>query len=422
MESSLNLNHPDTCDSGNGSWCQFAGLGISKSIFSARVINSWVIEPSSQNPLEEIQSVLDSFNESGKDSETESGWLILLGYELGRAIECKAQNQSDQSRLSALNQPDFPLAVIQRWESSFDGSAAPCEYANKEFSIGSIHSSMGKEKYIESVERVQSYIRAGDIYQANISHQLSGTFSGSARACFEELVGSAQPRAGAMMEFAYLGVQHAVLSISPEIFLEYDPSTNMICSEPMKGTRSLHADEEELRDSIKDRAELDMITDLMRNDLGRVCELGSVRVADNRRIESHRSGVLQAVARVEGQLRKQVDISEIIRGTFPPGSITGTPKVRAMQVIDELEEIPRNPYCGSLLVLDDAGRLKSSVLIRTAHIWGEIDTDASGLIQNGQFIYPVGAGIVADSNPQEEWEETLLKAAVLQDALKLEFD
>ena len=190
----------------------------------------------------------------------------------------------------------------------------------------------------------------------------------------------------------------------------------------MKGTRPGGGDHAELRDSVKDRAELDMITDLMRNDLGRICTLGSVRVKDPRSIESHQSGVIQASSRIEGQLRSGVGLGEIIRAVFPPGSVTGAPKVRAMQIIDELEHQPRSPYCGSMLLLDDAGAMHASVLIRTTHIWGGIDPEVSDGILNGRFSYPVGAGVVADSDSAEEWAETLVKAAILDKALGIDLD
>jgi anthranilate/para-aminobenzoate synthase component I len=173
----------------------------------------------------------------------------------------------------------------------------------------------------------------------------------------------------------------------------------------MKGTRPAHADPDELRDSPKDRAELNMIVDLMRNDLGRVCEFGSLRVTDPRTIERHGSGVLQATATIQGRLRESSDLSDVLTACFPPGSVTGAPKVRAMQIIDEIEARDRGAYCGSVLVLDDSGAFVSSVGIRTAHI------------ANGVLSYSAGAGIVADSVPEDEWAETLTKAEILATAL-----
>ncbi|MGV6813457.1 MAG: anthranilate synthase component I family protein, partial [Phycisphaerales bacterium] len=282
------------------------------------------------------------------------------------------------------------------------------------FTLGSFASLMGKEPYIAAVERTQAYIRAGDIYQANITHPLAATFSGDAYGLFSVLTQATAPRMGAMMAFEYQGRRHAILSISPEVFIECDFTTRTIRTEPMKGTRPLGSSIAELRDAPKDQAELNMITDLMRNDLGRFCVPGSVRVTNPRKIEPHRSGVLQATSIIEGRLNPGLGLAEIIRATFPPGSVTGAPKVRAMQIINELEPYARGPYCGSLLMLNDAGQLTSSVTIRTAHIWGEPCPENPTGILDGRCVYPVGAGIVADSVPAEEWEETLLKAKALE--------
>lgn len=340
----------------------------------------------------------------------------MLSYELGRVIEPKAQRSKNETS-------SFPLAVVQRWEACEAKSVAQAG----EYAIGPAKSSMGKDRYIAAVERTQAYIATGDIYQANIAHHLCASFSGSASACFADLAGFAQPKLGSMMAFDYLGARHAICSISPELFIECDLESRLIRTEPMKGTRPIDGDADELRDSIKDRAELDMIIDLMRNDLGRVCRLGSVKVVEPRKIEAHKSGVLQASATIEGRLADGVGFGEIIRAAFPPGSVTGAPKVRAMQIIDELEADeqryqPRDAYCGAMVVMDDQGMIKASVSIRTAHIWGVIDPNNPDSILNGQFVYPVGAGIVADSDPQEEWEETLIKAEVLRSALGIEFE
>ncbi len=379
-----------------------------------RVLSTYIVDAQDPDPIASIEQRVGSVAAcSGHENSGSSGWTVLLGYELGRSIESRAQYDQHAGRDESHS---FPLAVIQRWELvSKDDHKQQSD--SDAFEIGSLTSSMGRTGYIAAVEAVQEYIRAGDIYQANIAHHLIGSFSGSPNACFDSLVQDAEPRLGSMMVFDYHGVRHAVLSVSPELFFEYDSSSRLIVTEPMKGTRPSGSDPIELRDSIKDRAELDMITDLMRNDLGRVCELGSVRVVDPRVIESHKSGVLQASSKIQGRLRAGMGLGEILRATFPPGSITGAPKVRAMQIIDELERRPRDSYCGSMLSITDDGSIRGSVLIRTAHIRGKACAGSSDCIDQGEFVYPVGAGIVADSDPQAEWEETLVKAAVLRNAL-----
>ncbi len=393
---------------------ELAGLGMTSQPTSARVVRTWVIEATDPDPVGTIEHLIEAFPRQSQSARA-AGWLVMLSYELGRVIEPKAQGLGASPTEPGVSRA-FPLAVVQRWEA--------CSHPNSgqtgSYRIGALGSSMGRDRYIAAVERTQAYIRSGDLYQANIAHHLQGSFSGCASACFADLIRVAEPRLGSMMIFEHRGIRHAIGSISPELFLSYDPSTRIIRTEPMKGTRPIESDKAELYDSIKDRAELDMITDLMRNDLGRVCTLGSVKVVDSRKIEAHRSGVLQASSAIEGRLADGVGFGQIIGATFPPGSVTGAPKVRAMQILDELEGRARDSYCGAMVVLDDRGAFKGSVSIRTTHIWGEIDPDAPSLIRNGRFVYPVGAGVVADSDPASEWGETLTKAAILGRALGAE--
>ncbi len=392
---------------------RLAGLGIGHAHAHAHVVQSWVVEQADPDPMGTITRIIKT--SPADKSSFGAGWLIMLSYELGQRIEPKAQGVYTSPTDSDAPQA-FPLAVVQRWEM--------CNTCNSgqagKYQVGTITSSMGKAQYIAAIKRTQAYIRAGDIYQANIAHHLQGSFVGSASACFADLARIADPKFGSMMIFDHRGTRHAITSISPELFLAYNPSTRVIRTEPMKGTRPVGSNEAELYDSTKDRAELDMITDLMRNDLGRVCRLGSVRVVDPRKIESHKSGVLQASSVIEGRLADGIGFGQIIKATFPPGSVTGAPKVRAMQILDEIEHRARDSYCGAMVVLDDHGAIKGSVSIRTAHIWGGADPNAPDLIRNGQFVYPVGAGVVADSDPESEWVETLMKAEVLRTALGIE--
>jgi len=399
----------------------FAGLGIATDGSPIEILETIIIDHDHPNPLDAIAQAIEqtidepqvSLSSSQSRSPEDAGWLMMLGYELGALIEPKAKFQDHNIH----QEHPFPLAVLQRWVKADQDSKSDGHRSNPGFTLGDLASQIGKEAYIKAVERTKEYIRAGDIYQANIAHQLVGEFTGNTKLCFDQLSEFANPRMGAMMLFDYLGDRHAVLSVSPEVFVECDFRSGLIRTEPMKGTRPLGSDPRELKESIKDRAELDMITDLMRNDIGRLCTPGSVRVLNPRQIEAHQSGVLQASSQIEGRLEKGVGIIDLIRATFPPGSITGAPKVRAMQIIDELEQFERASYCGSMMVLNDAQVLKASVTIRTAHIWGKADPDSLFGITDGQFVYPVGAGIVADSEPIAEWEETLIKAKVLVSAL-----
>lgn len=286
---------------------------------------------------------------------------------------------------------------------------------DRRYAIERIDASANRDQYIAGVRRVIEYIRAGDAYQVNLAHRLNATFSGSSRHLFADLAETAQPWHGGYFE----GDRYALASVSPELFLDANLQTGEVRTRPMKGTRAYTATTDaaarlDLDESKKDRAELAMIVDLMRNDLGRVCELGSVRVEQQRRIEKHASGVFQSTATIAGKLRGGTTLFDLLRATFPPGSVTGAPKIRAMQIINELEPVRRGPYCGSMIWIGDDGRVQANVMIRTALLAQARSTLGSGQSRgsftNAQLDYFVGAGIVADSDPEAEWQETLDKA------------
>lgn len=307
--------------------------------------------------------------------------------------------------------------------------------------IGPVRSTTGREKYQASVERVLEYIRAGDVYQVNLAHRLVGHFSGSARSLFQTLVEHAQPWYGAYLELqpSSAGVsarpdvredpiraRNALISMSPELFLTFDARTRAVLTRPMKGTRPGTGSADELLAAPKDNAELAMIVDLMRNDLGRVCSFGSVRVQQPRIVERHgdvvtgagacieSSGILQAVAEIRGSLRTGLGLADLLAATFPGGSVTGAPKIRAMQIIDELEPMCRGAYCGCFGYVSDGGRSAFNIAIRTALVCGHAGPTGLDEIGDGTLAYSVGAGIVADSDPASEWRETLDKAGILR--------
>ncbi len=267
---------------------------------------------------------------------------------------------------------------------------------------------MGKAAYTQRVAAALKLIREGDIYEVNLAHQLVGeTSTHTPRQLARALLCAADPAQGSYLELADLPTdQHsprAIVSASPESFIHFDAKTRTLSARPMKGTRrAVEGARAELRDSAKERAELHMITDLMRNDLGRVCELGSIKVPEPRMIEAHAAGtLLQASSVVTGTLREGLSLVRALPELLPAGSITGAPKIRAMQVIAELEGFARGPWCGCCALFEDSGDAHLSVAIRTA------------LIESGTITYCVGAGIVADSLPEAEWAETLAKASVL---------
>ena len=375
------------------------------------------------DPLLDLDRVLAAHANPDLAGPFRSGWIGWFSYDLGRCIEPAAGVGGGQSSGTG----DVPLIELHRIEGTESGSETggePLPDARGSSghcgSIGALRSSTGRAAYLAAVECALGHIRAGDAYQVNLAHALRGRFTGSTRDLYARLAAAALPEHGVYVESAPGPTQWAVLSLSPELFLSFDPATRRVVTRPMKGTRPGHADPDELMRAPKDRAELAMIVDLMRNDLGRVCEFGSIRVDVPRRVERHAggaAGILQATATVSGTLRGGVTLGGLLAATFPPGSVTGTPKVRAMRIIDALENFRRGPYCGATAVIDDAGRAILGVAIRTAVVAGR--ADATGRFTDAAIEYAVGAGIVADSDPEAEWRETLDKAGLLRDAFTL---
>jgi para-aminobenzoate synthetase component 1 len=269
-----------------------------------------------------------------------------------------------------------------------------------------VTSSFDRTGYEAAVERVVEYIRAGDCYQVNLSQRLLAPLREHPLDLYSRLRAlNPAPFAG----YFDLG-EFQVLSASPERFLRVE--NGEVETRPIKGTRPRGRTPEEdaalaaeLAASPKDRAENVMIVDLLRNDLGRVCEFGSVRVPRVCEVETFRY-VHHLVSEVRGKLRPACGPLDLLWAAFPGGSVTGAPKVRAMEIIAELEPTARGPYCGSVGFIGFDGTMDTNILIRTF-------TAGRGWVQ-----FPVGGGIVADSDPRREYEETLHKAAGLLRALE----
>ncbi len=273
-----------------------------------------------------------------------------------------------------------------------------------------LKSNVTRDQYVQAVERALQRIREGDIYEINLSHKITvddvGCFAGvkpwEMYACLRELSPS-------HFSAFFDGGDHHVLSTSPERFLRLKEGVAQI--RPMKGTRPRGRTPEEdtllrqeLMHSPKEIAELLMVTDLERNDLGRVCEFGSVKVREMRVIEEYRT-VFQATSTVEGRLRRDRSCFDLIEACFPGGSVTGCPKIRAMQLIDELEASRRGIYTGAFGYIDFSGNLDFNILIRTL------------LLTKNEISFHVGGGIVADSQPSMEYDETWVKAKALIECL-----
>ena len=255
--------------------------------------------------------------------------------------------------------------------------------------------------YARAFRRIQHYLREGDCYQVNYAQRFSLSFEGDPFALYLAMREQNPAPYGALLELPFA----SILSSSPEQFLRVNKGR--VRTRPIKGTRPRGATPEQdrilaraLTQSAKDRAENLMIVDLMRNDLGRVCEPGSIQVPELFKVESYPT-VHHLVSTVTGKLADGEDALSLLAACFPGGSITGAPKRRAMEIIQELEAGPRDIYCGSIGWIDSQGNMDTSIAIRTLQLSG------------GRAVYHAGGGIVADSRLDEEYQESLDKAAAL---------
>ncbi|MFA9564775.1 MAG: aminodeoxychorismate synthase component I, partial [Acidimicrobiales bacterium] len=355
------------------------------------------------------------------------GWFGILGYQLGTHIEALPPAPPrpiplDQSWLGlydhvlrldrqgrwwfeALVTPDRATALEQRFRAlrlRLEQSPGP----PGPFSCGPLGLTPDPATHVERVGRLVEHIHAGDLFQANLCLRVGGEFQGSPLAAFRQAAARLQPPYAAFFDMG----DRAVASLSPELFLRR--SGRRVLTSPIKGT--IRRDETDataadaarvaLEASGKDRAENVMIVDLMRNDLSRVCAAGTVQAPEVARAEAH-PGVWHLVSDVEGTLSDGVDDGEVLRACFPPGSVTGAPKVRAMQLINELEATGRETYTGAIGFSSPLAGLEMNVVIRTF----EFGHDRVWL--------GVGGGIVADSDPESEYRECLVKAEPLVAAL-----
>ena len=343
------------------------------------------------------------------DHAAARSWLISTGLpEHGEAAQVRAAERAAMVR-ARLSQRVAPAASSLPPRDLASGGAVAPSYPVHDVDAAStigLRSSFTHRGYLDAVTRVREYIIAGDIFQANVSQRLEAPLVETPWELYRRLRTVNPAPFAAYLHFGDL----AVMSASPERFLQLDAS-GRVETRPIKGTRprGLHPAHDAalgraLLESAKDRAENLMIVDLLRNDLSRVCAPGSVRVPELFAIE-HYSTVHHLVSTVIGQLETGRDAVDLLRATFPGGSITGAPKVRAMEIIAELEPSRRGVYCGSIGYLGTAGVLDTSIVIRTYLALGE------------RVYFSVGGGIVADSDPEQEYRETLDKARALIAAL-----
>ncbi|WP_114418950.1 aminodeoxychorismate synthase component I [Marinospirillum perlucidum] len=355
-----------------------------------------------------------------------SGWLGYFSYDAARLFEDLPEEAENDLPLPRVRLGYYPWSLVSdqqektTWLSGYftDEQAASLKEQlqaslpeQEDFKVTApFTSNMSKAAYLEKFARVQDYLKAGDCYQINLAQRFSAPFQGSSYALWEKLRQSITAPFCAFLDYG----EEQLLSLSPERFLQTS-ADGKVETKPIKGTRPRgkspqedQALKEDLLSNEKDRAENLMIVDLLRNDLGRVCQTGSIQVPDLFTLESY-NYVHHLVSRITGQLASDRQPLDLLTASFPGGSITGAPKLRAMQIIEELEPCRRSVYCGSIGYLDDSGRMDFNIAIRTfiaannqLHLWG-------------------GGGLVADSKAEEEYAETLHKVARLIRILEPEF-
>jgi para-aminobenzoate synthetase component 1 len=360
-----------------------------------------------------------------------AGWVGYLGYDLIRSIEriptvaavdmplpdmhlqlCDhvLAYEHTQARwyfcTTLLTQSD-PEARARVWQNTLSQvqSKALIHATKQSFKAGQVVHKTPNAQYLRQVQTILDFVQAGDILQANLSHRLESDFQGDSFALYQALT-----RANPAPYAAYLqGNGFAIASVSPEQFLNV--RGRQVTTKPIKGTRLRSADVKQdqanrdaLKASDKDRAENVMIVDLMRNDLGRVAKIGSVKVASLFDIEAHPS-VWQMISTVTAELRTDADLVDVLRACWPPGSMTGAPKVHAMEIIDSLEPVRRGPYAGAIGYIGVSGDMDLSVIIRTA------------IVSQNRVMVQVGGAIVADSEPVSELDETYAKGRILFETL-----
>jgi para-aminobenzoate synthetase/4-amino-4-deoxychorismate lyase len=361
-----------------------------------------VLDPST-DPFEGVD--LPPVTQSGAFG---GGWIGSWGYQLAHLVEelpppvsrpvpQPAARIAFYDRVLRLTDGVWWLETLGRTDDADVLDALATVSEPRPFDVGGFVMTPAPDDHLRSVARALEHIRAGDIFQVNLCTRLEAPFDGDPLDLFCAGVEALAPAYAAFVD----APEGAIASFSPELFLRR--TGDEVLTSPIKGTAPLDTDPAELSASAKDRAENVMIVDLMRNDLGRVCTPGSVQAPALVRAERH--AVWHLVSDVVGHLGPDVADSDLLRATFPPGSITGAPKVRAMEIAAELEPTAREAYTGAIGHVSAAAGLELNVAIRTFELAG------------GRVWLGVGGGIVADSTPEGELAECLVKARPLIEAI-----
>ncbi|MER8380105.1 aminodeoxychorismate synthase component I [Mesorhizobium sp. M0220] len=321
-------------------------------------------------------------------------WLAgYFSYEAGYLLEPKLVPLLPAGRRA-------PLFCLGVFDPPVEETVAPGDLPASNGPIFDPKAAWSSDDYAKRFARLHDHIRKGDCYQGNLTFPVHAQWSGDPLDAFNALTERQPVKYGALVALG----DPIVLSRSPELFFEVD-AEGMIETHPMKGTAPRGATKAEddrlkafLRNDEKNQAENRMIVDLLRNDISLISEVGTLEVPELFRIESYPT-VHQMVSRVRAKLLPGLAIRQIFAALFPCGSITGAPKIRAMEILRELEGGPRDVYCGAIGWIAPGGRMRFSVAIRTI-----------SLFANGEAVYNVGGGVVFDSTAEEEYQECLLKA------------
>lgn len=376
---------------------------------------------SEEDPFDLLRRQLDEIQVGDPLLPFSGGAIGYFSYDLTRRLESLPSSLPDEAAIPEMAIGIYDWALVadhqlarswlvtagrdertaERWNSLLEAmSQVSTESADQSFQVtGEIRHCSSFSEYEAAFEKVQQYITDGDCYQVNIAQRFEIPCSGDAWDAFQRLRRISSAPCSAYLNYPFL----QVLSVSPERFLQV--RDREVVTQPIKGTapRAQNAEQdrlfaEQLSRSAKDRAENLMIVDLMRNDLSKSCMKNSVRVPKLFELQSF-SAVHHLVSTVTGRLLPEADALSVLRGSFPGGSITGAPKIRAMEVIEELETHRRGIYCGSIGYVGFDGNMDSNIAIRTA------------TVANGSLSYWAGGGIVSDSVLADEYQESLDKAA-----------
>ena len=425
------------------------------SYFSAEPREIFEFRAGEKDPFGKLQKVLNKYQLEGdsqknKDGELPAGvfiggWLGFFSYELGRYIEKLPRTTIDDLGMPLIwlglydriicydsleenfwlialelqgdcQKAEEKLAVLEKLlEKACQINIEKPLYADIEaVDFSQIRCNMDRDYYLKSIDKIKRYIYDGDVYQINFSQRFESGFGARAIDLYHW-----QNYYNPSSYAAYIdGGSFTIVSASPEMFITIEG--DKISTKPIKGTRPRLAEDgagklqtdkanrknfDELLASEKEQAELNMIIDLERNDLGRICEYGTIKVSQSRTIESYPT-VFHAVATVKGRVRQEINFCDILKAIFPGGSITGAPKVRSMEIIDETEPTERAVYTGSIGYIGLDGNACLNIAIRTIIITGE------------KAFVQTGGGIVADSDPKAEWDEAITKARALLAGIK----